>query len=630
MAALPRMPDVSEDDANWTKRKAALAAGFKTVGLNEFQEQMAVLNAAREHRGDHWKRAIRWLEQYEKTGDEMWTWPKMKRNPSYDRDSATWPSGTPKFQHFICPLCGHASVLKARRGSLIVPPHTEPKTGYLCPASYKPPSSVGILTNPVTPGMNDRERQLWVDNDKSLYRWQQSSRLGMRRFIQTYRDQIDQYIQSQLSQKPRANPPLLIAMNPAFQPGDLVTYHDGSRGRVLSVRGRGVKRTYEVRFDDERVPRQFGESTMRGLFRLLERQDFLANPALETADLGLFRSKPKPKGRTRRTRKNPWQCPACGKARLAEHLAGMVGGRQRYQVACSNCGWSGSTNKPLSYLSPTYRASPPLRRPRIVSMRRRGGTTFNPLGAAAVLSATVPVTTPELLRAGALGIGGAFAADAYRGGKALAGRVTGRLFGKKNPLSPDAASTLKEFMVAANEMSARYSRSTLFAALRQHPALYQYVRSVRSVASAPMPSAAVLTQARAFIANWKEAMRRARETRWNPAVNLPPAVARYAHLPGFQAALNRYVKFHGCLPTSVSRHNLPIGRARDVVVMAAMGEAPAESYRPLRSMSRSNKAGSVWVHPYESHRKPIKAVDGSGRLIVTLPGSHRVSDWLRG
>ncbi len=116
--------------------------------------------------------------------------------------------------------------------------------------------------------------------------------------------------------------------------------------------------------------------------------------------------------------------------------------------------------------------------------------------------------------------------------------------------------------------------------------------------------------------------------RKNPA--LPPALAKHAHLPGFREAYNRYVKFHGCPPTSLSFHKVPMGRANDVQVFTALGEAPAESYRPLSGQKGSNKSGTTWVHKYEGRRKPIKAVDPTGKLIITLPGRHKVTDWIRG
>jgi len=108
---------------------------------------------------------------------------------------------------------------------------------------------------------------------------------------------------------------------------------------------------------------------------------------------------------------------------------------------------------------------------------------------------------------------------------------------------------------------------------------------------------------------------------------LPASLQKYAGVPGFAAAVRKYVEFHGCAPTKVTWHRIPLGGARERQFMVGMGRAPAESYEPPKGM-RSNKRGSSWVHEYK--RKPMKATDATGRLIVTLPGSHRVQDWIRG
>jgi len=110
---------------------------------------------------------------------------------------------------------------------------------------------------------------------------------------------------------------------------------------------------------------------------------------------------------------------------------------------------------------------------------------------------------------------------------------------------------------------------------------------------------------------------------------LPPKLAKYAHLPGFEAALKKYVEFHGCLPTKVTFHKVAIGDPDDVQVMAAIGRAPAEIYEPTSSMKNSNKAGSAWIHEYE-RGKPMKAVTGDGKTIITLPAKYKVADWIRG
>lgn len=39
--------------------------------------------------------------------------------------------------------------------------------------------------------MNDADRELWVSNDESLYRWQKSTRLSLREFVRRNRGTID-------------------------------------------------------------------------------------------------------------------------------------------------------------------------------------------------------------------------------------------------------------------------------------------------------------------------------------------------------------------------------------------------------------------------------------------------------
>lgn len=44
--------------------------------------------------------------------------------------------------------------------------------------------------------MNNDERQQWVENDEGLYNWWKRSRLSMREFLRTHREQIDDVIRN--------------------------------------------------------------------------------------------------------------------------------------------------------------------------------------------------------------------------------------------------------------------------------------------------------------------------------------------------------------------------------------------------------------------------------------------------
>jgi hypothetical protein len=105
--------------------------------------------------------------------------------------------------------------------------------------------------------------------------------------------------------------------------------------------------------------------------------------------------------------------------------------------------------------------------------------------------------------------------------------------------------------------------------------------------------------------------------------------------PEFKKALKLYRKVHGCDPEKVTRHLLPLGKGKKVkgtVFLVSMGNAPADSYEP--NQKKSKKKGKVWVHPYDN--PPQKAVTADGRLILTMPGTHRVKDdgsgeaWIHG
>ena len=46
---------------------------------------------------------------------------------------------------------------------------------------------------------NDREREMWVDNDEGLYNWWRSSRMSKRDFIREHRDELDKAIETALT-----------------------------------------------------------------------------------------------------------------------------------------------------------------------------------------------------------------------------------------------------------------------------------------------------------------------------------------------------------------------------------------------------------------------------------------------
>jgi hypothetical protein len=50
--------------------------------------------------------------------------------------------------------------------------------------------------------MNNRERELWVNNDEGLYLWWKRSRLSMRNFIKENREELDALILAVIDREP--------------------------------------------------------------------------------------------------------------------------------------------------------------------------------------------------------------------------------------------------------------------------------------------------------------------------------------------------------------------------------------------------------------------------------------------
>ena len=50
--------------------------------------------------------------------------------------------------------------------------------------------------------MDNRERSLWIDNDEGLYNWWLTSRQSKGKFIKENREELDNYVNRRLNQKP--------------------------------------------------------------------------------------------------------------------------------------------------------------------------------------------------------------------------------------------------------------------------------------------------------------------------------------------------------------------------------------------------------------------------------------------
>ena len=112
--------------------------------------------------------------------------------------------------------------------------------------------------------------------------------------------------------------------------------------------------------------------------------------------------------------------------------------------------------------------------------------------------------------------------------------------------------------------------------------------------------------------------------------------------PHYKQALKLFREFHGRdpEPDEIFEIDLPqLGEIDEDLYLVALGEAPAESYDANQAVPGSTKSGSVYVHPYEAPdgKRPLKAVTGDGRLIMTLPiradgkpSKHKVTSKGRG
>jgi hypothetical protein len=103
--------------------------------------------------------------------------------------------------------------------------------------------------------------------------------------------------------------------------------------------------------------------------------------------------------------------------------------------------------------------------------------------------------------------------------------------------------------------------------------------------------------------------------------------------PEYLKAVALFKRFHGKDPAKITRIEIPeLGDSKKPLFFVTLGEAVAENYLTANIIKGSSKGDSVYVHKYESPegRLPLKAVSSDGRLIITVPGKHKVSDWIRG
>lgn len=68
-------------------------------------------------------------------------------------------------------------------------------------------------------GLNDREREQWIQNDEGLYNWWKSTRQAVSKFIKENREELDRLIMAALNAPPSKGPYLMGASPGRFQRG---------------------------------------------------------------------------------------------------------------------------------------------------------------------------------------------------------------------------------------------------------------------------------------------------------------------------------------------------------------------------------------------------------------------------
>jgi hypothetical protein len=107
--------------------------------------------------------------------------------------------------------------------------------------------------------------------------------------------------------------------------------------------------------------------------------------------------------------------------------------------------------------------------------------------------------------------------------------------------------------------------------------------------------------------------------------------------PKFIEALKKYIEFHGCWPTSISKRDIKgVGSPQDTDFFVNMGKALDVSYEPTEAQKGSNKFGSAWLHefneggnPKDKAALPDRLCSGDGKTIITHGGKFAVKDWVQ-
>jgi len=109
-----------------------------------------------------------------------------------------------------------------------------------------------------------------------------------------------------------------------------------------------------------------------------------------------------------------------------------------------------------------------------------------------------------------------------------------------------------------------------------------------------------------------------------------------AQNPQFVQAVDKYREFHGCMPVSISKKDLPgLGSGDDAQFLVHMGKAMDTTYRPMHK--KSSKYGSAYIHEFgeglgrkpKDDDLPDQVCTPDGKNILTFGGKFEVKDWVR-
>jgi len=107
--------------------------------------------------------------------------------------------------------------------------------------------------------------------------------------------------------------------------------------------------------------------------------------------------------------------------------------------------------------------------------------------------------------------------------------------------------------------------------------------------------------------------------------------------PDFKRGLEKYIEFHGVLPTRISQKDMPgVVPKGKAAFFVGMGKGVEETYLPVDK--NSSKHGSAYIHKYADDKGksatekdlPDKICSVDGKTILTVGGRFKVSDWIRG